>query len=466
MGGTTSKPVEQVATDLFKPDPNAATYSSSYVQSELAKASAVAKQLQDDAALQATQLGSQVSGLSSWVFGLTGLSSVLFLAGIAVLIYYLLARFGVVNGFFGFVINQGTGTASKDGATRSLLLHSATQNGKDVSPAVGVLITGDTLTISPSISKSLSVDGPTSGTALPNPIILTYQFSDDTATYTYSITDDSQPVTISPSSNPGKATGKSTAPSGQQATPPTSSPGFFGSLFSGSGGSGTLVSSMLDTTNSSVVKASSAPLSSGSGGGYGMQWWMFIKDWNYGYGKDKQVLARADPTNTQVLNPSVALHPTDNTMRITVSVFPDESGTSSKTQPAPAGHSGSTDDVFVCEVPNLPLQDWFSVSMTVFGRNLDVYIDGKLVKSCLLPGVPKPASGDITIAGNGGFSGSLCNFNHYSRMLVPADAASFYSVGTSCKSSTGPSTASAATGYAVKFGVYDTVGKKVQEYTF
>ena len=460
MGGTTSKIEAPVVTaDISK-----AKFDADYVQATLDKANQAAQVAAEEASRQA-------SGLSSWVLGLSGLSGIFFLAGIALLIYYLLARFQVVPSFFGFVINSGgdaNSTSSWKGAEgpSSLLLHSATQNGKDVSGSVGKLIVGDTLSISPSISSTLSgVDAPTSGTALPNPIILNYQFSNDTVTYTYSLTDDSQPVTISSTSNPGKASGQSTAPPNPKATPPTSS-SWFSSMVSGGGSSGTLIPSMLDATSSSVVKGTSAPLSSGSGGAYGMQWWMFIKDWNYGYGKDKQVLARADPTNTQVLNPSVALHPTDNTMRITVSVFPDESGSSSKTQPAPAGHSGSTDDVFVCEVPNLPLQDWFSVSMTVFGRNLDVYIDGKLVKSCLLPGVPKPASGDITMAGNGGFSGSLCGFTHYSRMLVPTDASSFYSAGTSCKSSTGPSTASAATGYAVKFGVYDTVGKKIQEYTF
>jgi len=453
MGGTTSKieaPV--VATDYSK-----AQFSADYVDSALRQANEAAQKT-------ATEATEQVNSLSSRIFGLSGFVGFLFLGGFALLVYFILARFNLagVSSFFGLKV----GTDAPSSAPRSLLLHTATQNGRDMSIPVGKLIVGETLSISPPVSSSLPIDPPTSGTALPNPLILNYQFSDDTVSYTYFIADDSQPVNISSSSNPGTATNKSTTPTNNKATAPTSSSGFFGSLFSGNGGSGTLVSSMLDTTNSSVVKSTSAPLSNGGSGAYGMQWWMFIKDWNYGYGKDKQVLARADPTNTQILNPSVALHPTDNSMRITVSVFPDNSGASSKTQPAPAGHSGSTDDVFICEVPNLPLQDWFSVSLTVFGRNLDVYIDGKLVKSCLLPGVPKPASGDITVAGNGGFSGSLCNFNHYSRMLAPADAASFYSAGTSCKSSTGPSTASTATGYAVKFGVYDTVGKKIQEYTF
>ena len=151
---------------------------------------------------------------------------------------------------------------------------------------------------------------------------------------------------------------------------------------------------------------------------------------------------------------------------MTVSLFPEKEGSAGKSVPAPAGHSSSTDDVFTCEVPNVPLQTWFSVSVTVFGRNLDVYIDGKLVKSCFLPGVPKPAVGDIQLTPGGGFSGKVCDFYHYPRMLTPGDAMNFWSAGTSCKNTTGPTTASTATGYAIKFGVYDATGKQVQQYTF
>ena len=454
MGGTTSKP--EIESPVFAPDYSKAQFSAEYVQSALDQATQAAQATAKQASEQLGQLGSEVSLLTT---GIWSLGSLVVLTGIGFLIYYVLFKLGVVTTFFGI-------SNIAPPAPSNLLLHSATQSGKDLTTLVSSNIKGDTLTVPPSVSKTLAAEGPVSGTALPNPIILNYQFSDSDTNYTYSITDDSATVIISPSSNPGTATGPSTVPpSTQKATAPVSS-SWYSSLFAGSGSTGTLVSSMLDATVSSVVKSTSAPLSSGSSGAYGMQWWMFIKDWNYGYGKDKQVLIRADPTNSQILNPSVSLHPTDNSLRVSVSIFPDDSGSSSKTQPAPAGHSGSTDDVFICEVPNLPLQDWFSISMTVFERNLDIYIDGKLVKSCFLPGVPKPASGDITLAGNGGFSGSLCGFTHYSRMLTPSDASSFYAAGTSCKSSTGPTTASNATGYSVKFGVYDTVGKKIQEYTF
>jgi hypothetical protein len=254
-------------------------------------------------------------------------------------------------------------------------------------------------------------------------------------------------------------------PSGVSSKKPVKAP-LFGNMFGSGSGSGNLMSSLHDATKTTTVSASSAPLSSENQGNYGAEWWMFVKDWNYGYGKEKSVVYRPDSSNSSVANPNVSLHPTDNTLRVSVSIFPSSEGGSGKSQPAPAGHSGSSDDVFVCDVPNIPLQAWFSVSMTVFERNLDVYIDGKLVKSCFLPGVPKPAVGDIQIAKDGGFSGYMCGFTHYPRMLTPDDAIAFFTAGTPCSSQTGPSSAAAATGYSVKFGVYDTVGKEVQEYTF
>ena len=258
----------------------------------------------------------------------------------------------------------------------------------------------------------------------------------------------------------------STPASQQKATAPVKAP-LFGNMFSIFGSSsGNLISSLHDATTTTTVPAASAPLSSENQGNYGAQWWMFVKDWNYGYGKEKSVIYRPDAANSSIANPNVSLHPTDNTLRVSVSIFPSSEGGSGKTTPAAAGHSGSSDDVFVCDVPNIPLQAWFSVSMTVFERNLDVYIDGKLVKSCFLPGVPKPAVGDIQISKDGGFSGYMCGFTHYPRMLTPNDAIAFFTAGTPCSSQTAPSSTAAATGYSVKFGVYDTVGKEVQEYTF
>lgn len=446
MGGTTSKPA--VSPPAFVPDVTKATFSGEYVQSQLDKASQMAAKASTEAKL----LGSKVWTLST---GLWTLGVIIGLAALAFAIYYIIFWFGNVNNID--PLHWFSSPSSPSVGPNNLLIHSATYGTKDVTNILGTYVKLDTLTVPSPLNTTL-------GGAETDSLTLTYEFSADSGKkYSTTITDNTHDLVISPSTNPGNLIqGLHTT----STTKPTTQPSWFSGWFTGTGGTGNLLPTALDATTSSVVKAKDAPLSAESQGAYGMQWWMFVRDWNYGYGKDKEVVVRSDPTNASVANPRISLHPTDNTLKISISLFPSSPDGSSKSTPAPAGHSGSTDDVFICEVPNIPLQDWFSVSTTVFERNLDVYIDGKLVKSCFLPGVPKPAAGDITLAGNGGFSGNMCNFYHYPRMLTPGDALTFYGAGTSCKSITEPSTASKATGYSVKFGVYDPVGKKVQEYSF
>jgi len=295
----------------------------------------------------------------------------------------------------------------------------------------------------------------------------------------------SPPVLTAPACDPSNciapnicADGKCVSPSSSGVTSEPSLPqATFGSptvvskilsFLTGSDSSGDLLGTSHNAQTPALIRGTNAPLSAQNEGSYGLQWWMFIKDWNYGFGKDKSVLVRPDASNAAIKNPSITLHPTENTLKVSVSIFPaGQEG--SVSEPAPAGDSGTSDDVFVCEVSDIPLQKWFSVSVTVFSRNLDIYIDGKLVKSCFLPGVPKPAVGDISVTPDGGFSGKMCSVIHYPRMLTPEDAMKFWSAGTTCKADVDTVPApgsSAATGYAVKFGVYDTLGNTVKEYAF
>jgi hypothetical protein len=111
--------------------------------------------------------------------------------------------------------------------------------------------------------------------------------------------------------------------------------------------------------------------------------------------------------------------------------------------------------------------------VTVFQRNLDIYINGRLVKSCVLPGIPKPALGDIILADNGGFAGSICNVNGYSTMLSPDDAKAFHAKGTTCA----PPAAAGLVGvdknsifitlfgYTFRFATLSKEGKELSSYT-
>lgn len=454
MGGTPSKPAEPIK---FTPDFSKATLSGEELtrQLSLATSTAQAKFKEAQSALEAR----------TSAFYRTIIYGILGLVGASLLVIGILCLHDVIVRQWGgqtFILPGLPPPAqTKNDPSTALIIHTASygdpSNQVDVSGYLRTQVQNAGGSSLPSFVVGPSSVGLSTPPGTQNTLNVSWSYGYGSTTNT-SAADGATFPTL-PTSGAQQSPMKSGAP----AKPP-----LLGNLFNfmSSSGSGDLISKLMDATTTSSVPSTSAPLSSENQGNYGAQWWMFIKDWNYGYGKEKSVVFRPDSSNSSVSNPNVTLHPTENTLRIAVSIFPAEEGGSGKSEPAPAGHSGSTDDVYVCEVPNIPLQSWFSVSMTVFGRNLDVYIDGKLVKSCFLPGVPKPAVGDIQITKDGGFSGYMCNFYHYPRMLTPTDALNFYTAGTSCANQTAPSSTAAATGYSVKFGIYNTVGKEVQEYTF
>lgn len=237
--------------------------------------------------------------------------------------------------------------------------------------------------------------------------------------------------------------------------------------FDTSKSSGDKTPAPVDGKTKTVIPAGEIPI--GVGADYGLQFWMYIANWDYRFGQDKDVLKRVAPNDPKIVGPRIYLAPTENTLHVRVSLYP----TDQKAAAAEPGMS-STGDSFTCSVENVPLQSWFSVSVTVFQRNLDIYINGRLVKSCVLPGIPKPAVGDVILADNGGFAGSICNVNGYSVMLNPDDAKSFHAKGTTCAP---PAEAGKVSvdkdsvfitlfGYTFRFSTLSKEGKELSSYTF
>ena len=72
------------------------------------------------------------------------------------------------------------------------------------------------------------------------------------------------------------------------------------------------------------------------------------------------------------------------------------------------------------------------VLVSVNGRTLDIYIDGKLVRTCVMPGVVKvPDSSNVLITPNGGFSGSTSTIKYLANSTNPQDAWNMYKDGYS-----------------------------------
>jgi hypothetical protein len=223
----------------------------------------------------------------------------------------------------------------------------------------------------------------------------------------------------------------------------------------------------VDGKTKTVIPSGEIPF--GVGADYGIQYWMYISNWDYRFGQDKDILKRVASNDQKTVGPRIYLAPTENTLHVQVSLYPTSQAAGSATP----GIS-STGDSFTCSVENVPLQSWFSVSVTVFQRNLDIYINGRLVKSCVLPGIPKPALGDVILNDNGGFAGSICNVNGYSTMLNPDDAKSFHAKGTTCAP---PAEAGKVAvdkdsilitlfGYTFRFSTLSKEGKELSSYTF
>jgi hypothetical protein len=241
------------------------------------------------------------------------------------------------------------------------------------------------------------------------------------------------------------------------------------SIFGGAGekGSGDKTPAPVDGKVRTVIPSGEAP--STGGADWGLQYWMYISDWNYKFGADKDVVKRIAPNNPGIVAPRIFLSPSDNTLNVRISIFPTDEQAAAASPTA-----SSTGDSFTCSVENVPLQSWFAVSVTCFQRNMDIYINGRLVKSCVLPGVPKPAVGDIILNDNGGFSGSICNLNWYNAMLDPENAKTFHSKGTQCmppaESGVVPvdedSVFITLFGYTFRFSKIGKDGKELSSYTF
>lgn len=149
---------------------------------------------------------------------------------------------------------------------------------------------------------------------------------------------------------------------------------------------------------------------------YTYSMWIYVNNWNYRYGEDKIILERVDNLGNPM--PSVKLGALDNNVTVSVSCYPNVSNVT--TNPV----------VKDCVIRNVPIQRWTNIIISLYGRTLDIYLDGKLVRTCVLPGVPKiKQNSDINITPNGGFSGFTSNILYLNTSSNPKQAYDIYKKG-------------------------------------
>lgn len=82
-----------------------------------------------------------------------------------------------------------------------------------------------------------------------------------------------------------------------------------------------------------------------------------------------------------------------------------------------------------CIVDDFPLQKWVHVVVSQYNQVLDIYIDGKLRSSCVLPGFPDIVQDDLVISPDGGFGGMISKVEYTNSILSAKDVYNIYSMG-------------------------------------
>ena len=148
--------------------------------------------------------------------------------------------------------------------------------------------------------------------------------------------------------------------------------------------------------------------------------WFFINDWNYRYGEPKVIFGRG--VNPSTPCPFVTLGPVQNNIIVSMDVYPGLDDVTDTAKPAGTTHQ--------CSVANVPIQKWCNLFISVYGRTLDVYLDGKLVRTSVMPGVPKiDANAPIYVTPAGGFSGWTSRFQYWAESSDPQKAWNTYRAG-------------------------------------
>jgi hypothetical protein len=178
------------------------------------------------------------------------------------------------------------------------------------------------------------------------------------------------------------------------------------------------LSSMQDGNVEKIIPASDLSSSTNNTSNFTYSVWFYIEDWTYRYGQEKVILTRIDSDRNP--SPQIALGAFQNNLNVSLQTYPDGSNTD----------TSSVSQTHNCNIKNVPIQSWVNALISVNGRTLDVYIDGKLVRTCVMPGVARiAANAPVIITPGGGFSGYTAEIKYWPNATNPQEAWNIYRSG-------------------------------------
>ena len=158
------------------------------------------------------------------------------------------------------------------------------------------------------------------------------------------------------------------------------------------------------------------------GGELSINTWIYVNNWSVNKGKNKSIL-RIGGNKFDTIRIYLGASTAQLMVRVNNGHKDDlatDDGTFTDLHKAPPFESTQ-----LCDIPNIDLQRWVHICVVLNGKTCDVYIDGKLTRSCILPNyyiVERNYSAYLLDDGTGnpgGFGGSITTTTMYGYALSP-----------------------------------------------
>ena len=203
------------------------------------------------------------------------------------------------------------------------------------------------------------------------------------------------------------------------------------------------------TANQSATIDTAAPIIISSkdlpglfeGGEFTISTWLYVSNWTYRMNMNKPILLIGGPNFDTI---RIYLGATKPTLKVRFhtkevgTVTTDNSQTEALPKAmrnavftTPQTDSGMLDVSSICDLPEIDLQRWVNLTVAVNGKTVDMYLDGKLARSCVLPANFKVDSGGYSaiLLPFGGFGGQLSTTTMYDAALNPEAVYKNYMLG-------------------------------------
>jgi len=192
------------------------------------------------------------------------------------------------------------------------------------------------------------------------------------------------------------------------------------------------MSATMDPSSPMIITADKLPPLY-EGGEFSISTWVYINNWSYRAGFNKSIISVGGPNFD-----TIRVYLGGNKPKLMVRFHTKERGAVTTNQGTTAESLDKanqaatftqmqTDSALldqgtsICDLPEIELQRWVCITVAVNGRTVDVYQDGKLARSCVLPHMYKVDAGGYSanLLGYGGFGGLLANTAMYDAALNP-----------------------------------------------